>query len=100
MLRFPLLRFLLHHCLIGIAAGWMLLAGLLLTDAMGLASLIFTSSSWIEAMVLLLVFFAITFGSLSMGTGVMLLGGAESDRPKPPNRLRRLKPLPIKVERR
>lgn len=99
-MRSPLLRFLLHHCLIGIAAGWLLLAGLLLTDAMGLATLIFTSASWIEAMVLLLVFFAITFGSLAMGTGVMLLGGPEPKKPTGSKKPARLKPVPIKVHRR
>ncbi len=99
-MRSPLLRFLLHHCLIGIASGWLLLAGLLLTDAMGLATLIFSSAFWVEAMVLLLVFFAITFGSLAMGTGVMLLGGPEPQQPERPNKPARLKPLPIKVERR
>lgn len=99
-MRSPLLRFLLHHCLIGIAAGWLLLAGLLLSDAMGLATLIFTSASWIEAMVLLSVFFAITFGSLAMGTGVMLLGGPAPKEPTGSKRPLRLKPVPVKVLRR
>ncbi len=96
-MRSPLLRFLLHHCLIGIAAGWTLLAGLLLSNAMGLQTLIFSSAFWLEAMILLTVFFAITFGSLAMGTGVMLLGGPEPERPEGPKRLR---PLAVRVEQR
>ncbi len=93
-MRSPLLAFLLRHCLVGIAAGWLLLAGLLASDAMGLRSLIFASDFWLEAMVLLLVFFAITFGSLAMGTGVMLLPGEETKPPGPTGRWRALQPVP------
>jgi len=86
-MRSPLLRFLLHHCLIGIASGWLVLGGLLASNAMGLRDLIFTSNHWLEAMVLLLVFFAITFGSLAMGTGVMMMSDTD-EGPKKPRRIR------------
>ncbi|GAB5469636.1 MAG: hypothetical protein Kilf2KO_26660 [Rhodospirillales bacterium] len=77
-MRQPLLRFLFRNCLLGIAAGWLILAGLLASDVGRLGSLIFASPHWPEAMVLLIVFFAITFGSLAMGTAVMLLQEAPS----------------------
>ena len=75
----PLLAYLGRHCLIGIAAGWSLLAGLIATDVGSLWSLLSRSGHWPEALALLVIFFAITFGSLAMGTAVMLLGSQDGD---------------------
>ncbi len=89
--------------MISIAAGWLLLTGLLVSDAMGLASLIFTTTHWLETMVLLVVFFAITFDSLAMGTGVMLLQGRDTDPPRrssKPARPLSLLPAAAKIRRR
>lgn len=69
-----LLRFLAGHLLVGIAVGWTLLGLLLWTNAMGLADLLWASNDWPLLLGLLLFGFAITFGSLAMGTGVMGLG--------------------------
>ncbi|MEO1194299.1 MAG: hypothetical protein AAFY02_21285 [Pseudomonadota bacterium] len=78
-MRSPLLRFLAHHCLVGMAIGWIILGGLLWSDVGRLGTLIFNSPHWPEAIALLLIFFAITFGSLSMGTGIMLLSDEDED---------------------
>ncbi len=68
-----LLTYLLRHCLAGIIAGWLVLAGLIVTDVGRLGSLLSRSDYWVEALILMIVFFAITFGSLAMGSAVMLL---------------------------
>jgi len=75
----PLIRFLLRHCLAGVLAGWTMVALLLLLDVAGLGTLVFASEGWLVALVMLMVFFAITFGSVAMGGAVMSLGRA--DRP-------------------
>ena len=66
-----LLRFFASHLVVGLIAGEGLLAGLLITNAGGLRTLIWHSSERIVALALLVIFFAITFGSLAMGSGVM-----------------------------
>ncbi len=66
-----LLRFLIGHCLAGIAVGWMLVAALLFVNAGGLADLVFGSDVPILALAMLLGANALTFGSLAMGTGLM-----------------------------
>ena len=76
-----LLRFFAGHLVVGLIAGEGLLIGLLATDAGGLRTLIWRSSDKIVALILLAVFFAITFGSLAMGSGVMgLRNRNEEDR--------------------
>jgi len=72
--KHELLRFLAGHLLVGIAAGWMVLAAMLWLDVGGLATLLWASPDWPVLLALLLFGFAITFGSLAMGTGVMELG--------------------------
>ncbi len=73
--RHALLRFMLAHCLVGIAAGWGFVAGLLALDIGGLAGLIFGSDEPALALALLLFGTAITFGSVAMGGAIMNLGG-------------------------
>jgi len=72
--RHELLRFLAGHLVVGLAAGWTLLALLLWTDVGGLATLLWESPDWPLLLAMLAFGFAITFGSLAMGTGVMSLG--------------------------
>lgn len=89
-----LLRFLLTHAVVGVAAGWSVLLALLATNVANLRTLIMTSSDGPLVIVMLAVFFALTFGSLGMGFGVMGrvyenagrgAGGlkAEDDKPLP-----------------
>lgn len=73
--RHALLRFMLAHCLVGIAAGWGFVVGLLALDIGGLAGLIFGSDEPALALALLLFGTAITFGSVAMGGAIMNLGG-------------------------
>lgn len=77
-----LLYFLAGHLVVGVVAGWTVLAGLLILDVARLRTLIFSSDQGAVALVLLAVFMAITFGSLAMGSGIMGLGrdGRDSER--------------------
>lgn len=75
-----LVRFLLHNALIGVAAGWTLLAVLLWTDAFALHTLVFGGEHALLALVMLGAGFAITFGSAAMGTAVFLLRPDDGDR--------------------
>ncbi len=91
-----LLSFLLGHLLVGILAGWSLLGLLLWLDVAGLRTLIQRSGeSWL-VVGLLLFGFAITFGSLAMGTGVMGL----RERPPKPTGGGRLIKAPARARRR
>lgn len=72
--KHPLLRFLAGHLAVGVIAGWTVLALLLGFDALGLATLLWASPDWPLLLAMLAFGFAITFGSLAMGTGVMSLG--------------------------
>jgi hypothetical protein len=78
-----LIRFFMGHLMVGLIAGEGMLAGLLLLDVGGLRTMIWSSSDKVIALGLLIVFFALTFGSLAMGTGVMgLRNRNEEDRKK------------------
>ncbi len=68
-----LVRFLARHCLIGVAVGWTLLAALLLLDVARLGSLWLASEHPLATLLLAMAGFAVTFGSLSMGTAIFLL---------------------------
>lgn len=68
-----LVRFLIRHALIGIASGWALLFALLWSDAAGLGTLLFASEHWLLTLLLAMGGFAVTFGSLAMGTAIFLL---------------------------
>ena len=74
-----LARFLAGHIAVGVAAGWTVLAGLLYFDIARLRTLTFDSPDGPLALVLLALFMAITFGSLAMGTGVMMLAGEKEE---------------------
>jgi tetrahydromethanopterin S-methyltransferase subunit E len=68
-----LVRFLLLHCAVGCVAGWLFLAALVLLDVGGVATRLFSSAAPAVPLVMLVLMFAVTFGSAAMGTGVMLL---------------------------
>lgn len=66
-----LLKFLAVHTLCGVALGCGFVALILVTDMFGIATLISQADAWVEASVLLFVFFSVTFGSLVVGTAIM-----------------------------
>ena len=68
-----LVRFLLLHAAIGIGAGWLVLALLLLTDVNGVGSLIWASESAALAVGMLAAGFAITFGGAAAAAAVMMM---------------------------
>lgn len=77
-----LLVFLAKHLIFGLLAGEITLAALLFLDIGGLRSLIWQSDSRNIALFMLILFFALTFGSLGMGSGVISLvgkGGRDQD---------------------
>ncbi len=79
----PLLRFLAIHLIFGIGVGWTLLAILIAFNVAQLRELLFEREiNWL-ALILLMFFFAITFGSASMGTAVMSM---ERDDEEPPEK--------------
>lgn len=57
----------------GIVAGWLLLALLVRANVAGLRDLIFGNGVELTALLLLGGGFAVTFGSLAMGTAIFLL---------------------------
>ena len=65
-----LILFLARHCLLGIATGW---AALVVLDVAHLGKLLLTSEDWLLTLALAAVGFAVTFGSLAMGTAIFLL---------------------------
>jgi hypothetical protein len=65
--------FLLGHCILGIAAGGAVLAGLLIYDIAGIGRLILASESPALAIAMLLGGLSITFGSAAMGFAVFLV---------------------------
>jgi len=68
-----LIVFLARHCLLGIAAGWALLGGLVLLDVGRLGELLLASEHWLLTLILAAAGFAVTFGGLAMGTAIFLL---------------------------
>lgn len=68
-----LLVYLGANCLMGIAAGWLLLALLIHANVARLGELLFGDGIEIAGLLLLAAGFAITFGSLAMGTAIFLL---------------------------
>ena len=77
VLRTELVLFLLRHCRAGVAAGWLTLALLLWTDVGRLGTLVGASDLWPLPLLMLLAAFAVTFGSVAMGAGIMGLGKAD-----------------------
>lgn len=73
-----LIRFLALHALLGVLLGCGLAAGLLITDAAGIGTLLLESDAWLAAGFIYFGSFAVTFGSAVMGTAVMLLPREDS----------------------
>ena len=69
-----MIRFLIHHCVVGIVVGWTFMAALLTLNIGSLRTLIWQSDVTVLALAMLAFFLAITFGSLAMGTAVMSQG--------------------------
>lgn len=71
---FPrIVRYLAVHAAIGIAVGCACAAALLLLDVAGVGTLIAGTSTPLVPIALLFGGFALTFGSLAMGSAIMLL---------------------------
>lgn len=68
-----LLVFLAKNAAIGVLVGWLLLAALLWLDVARLGELWLASEHRITTLLLAMGGFAVTFGSLAMGTAVFLL---------------------------
>ena len=68
-----LIGFLARHCLVGIVTGWVFLAVLILLDVGRLGELLFASENWLLTLLLAAGGFAVTFGSLAMGTAIFML---------------------------
>lgn len=68
-----LLRFLARHALVGILVGWTFLGALLWFDVGRLAELWLASEHRLLPLLLAMAGFAVTFGSLAMGTAIFLL---------------------------
>ena len=69
----PLLRFLARNCVMGVTAGWVLLAVLIYLDVARLGQLLFASDQWLLTLLLASVGFGVTFGGLAMATAIFLL---------------------------
>ena len=77
-MRSPLLRFLAAHLAVGVFVGWSVLGGLIALDVASLRTLLLRDQHAAVALAMAAIFFAITFGSLAMGAGVM--GLRDDDR--------------------
>ena len=67
-----LAKFIFKHLIIGIAAGWVILAGILYFNLGGLGALIFTSPIKIIPLLAIAALFAITFGPAAVATAVLM----------------------------
>ncbi len=76
--RYALVKYLATHCALGIAVGWALAATMVLTGVANLRALIAGADEPLVAVGMLAGAFAVTFGSLAMGTAVMMLGRERS----------------------
>jgi hypothetical protein len=72
--RLPkLVRFMLAHAATGIAVGWGLMLAAIRFDVQGLGTLLSNSPDGGLATAILAAVFAVTFGSVGIGIGVMTL---------------------------
>lgn len=78
--REPLVRLLAVNCAAGIAAAFMMLAGLMALNPGNLRDLIFADRAGAVALGLLLFGLTVTFGSVAMGTAIMALGKERKGR--------------------
>ena len=69
----PLLVYLAKNCLMGIIGGWLLLGLLISSNVANLGHLLFANGIEFTALILVGAGFAVTFGSLAMGTAIFLL---------------------------
>ena len=67
-----MLKQILMHGAGGIAAGWLVAAGLLYLDIAALGTLILGSETPVLALTLLLTGLGVTFGSVAMGAAIMM----------------------------
>lgn len=90
----PLLGLMAAHLAAGIVAGWAALGTLLWLDIGGIRSLIAADHSGWVAVIMMMLVFAITFGSAAMGSAIMDLGRQNPTGRDPPRGFRRaLEPL-------
>ncbi len=68
-----LLLYLAKNCLMGILGGWLLLGLLIGSNVANLGHLLFGNGIELTALILVGAGFAVTFGSLAMGTAIFLL---------------------------
>jgi hypothetical protein len=74
-----LLKFLALNCAIGVAAGLIFLAGLLVIDLAGLRTLIWDSPNPMLPLALLAAGLSITFGGVAMAGAVMMMPSDDSE---------------------
>jgi hypothetical protein len=79
--RDGIVRLVIVNSVAGSVMGIVFAVALVLVDAQGIGGLIRGSDSGLLAFLLLAGGFAITFGSLTAGTAVMLLAGRDGDGP-------------------
>jgi hypothetical protein len=84
----PLLGFMATHLAVGVAVGWAALAALLWLDVGGLTGLIAADHSGWVAVLMLMLFFALTFGSAAMGSAIIGLSHRDREEDTPPRGLR------------
>ena len=68
-----LLKFLAINCAIGVSVGLIFLTLLVVTDTMGIGTLIWDSQNPYLALLLLGVGMSVTFGSAVMGSAIMMM---------------------------
>ena len=68
-----LFKLLARNLVLGIIAGWISLATLIISNTGGLYDIIFVSNNPLLPLILLAFGFALTFGSLAMGAAIMML---------------------------
>jgi len=78
LLRQPLFRLLGVNLAIGVSAAMLMLGGLLALNPHGLRDLIVADRAPLTALALLLFGLVVTFGSVAMGTAIMMIGQGDS----------------------
>lgn len=68
-----LVRFLARQALVGVAVGWVVLGAILWLDVARIGELWLASEHRWPTLILAMGGFAVTFGSLAMGTAIFLL---------------------------
>ena len=89
------IAFILRHALIGFALAVVFVGLLLVFDVAGLWHLVTHTAEGPIALVMLVVFFAITFGAVQIGYQIMMLGDDHDDDDDDHGGLRQ--PIPIRL---